>query len=336
MNIPLDAPRHTSSSLSSVPLQKNGRILLVGSGPGHPSLLTIATHTALTQLADLVLSDKLVPDTILALIPKHVSVHIANKFPGNVESAQIEMMEAAVEAANKGLTVVRLKQGDPVIYGRAGEEILYFRSHGFEPLVIPGVSSAIAAPTFAGIPITQRGVAESFIVCTGVGRKGKDVLLPGYVRSRTVILLMGVARLSQLITALLDNSDRQNRRDGVAFPPYIPIAIIERGSMPDQRVVTSTLKDIVKALESSGGQRPPGTMVIGWSVLALSGNGDVTVLDNYDEALDEERVSRWLGGNGAVGWKVQEGLDKRWESLSRIHEIRPDSSRNNETSQAWA
>lgn len=105
----MDAPRHTSSSLSSLPPQKNGRILLVGSGPGHPSLLTIATHTALTQLADLVLSDKLVPATILALIPKHVSVHIANKFPGNVESAQIEMMEAAVEAANKGLTVVRVR-----------------------------------------------------------------------------------------------------------------------------------------------------------------------------------------------------------------------------------
>ena len=178
-------------------------------------------------------------------------------------------------------------------------------------------------------------MAESFIVCTGVGRKGKDVLLPGYIRSRTVILLMGVARLSQLVTALLDNSNSQNRRDGVAFPPYIPIAIIERASMPDQRVITSTLKDIVKALESDGEQRPPGTMVIGWSVLALSGNGDVTVLDNYDES-DEERVSRWLGGNGAVGWKVQEGLDKRWESLSRIHEIRPDSSRNNEISQAWA
>lgn len=269
------------------------------------------------------------PDTILALIPKHVSVHVANKSPGNVESAQIEMMEAAVEAANKGLTVVRLKQGDPVIYGRAGEEILYFRSHGFEPLVIPGVSSAIAAPTFAGIPITQRGVAESFVVCTGVGRKGKDVLLPGYVRSRTLILLMGVARLSQLITALSDTSTSQNRRDGVAFPPYTPIAIIERASMPDQRVITSTLKDIVEALNSNGEQRPPGTMVIGWSVLALSGNGDVTVLD--DEESDEERVSRWLGENGAVGWKVQEGLDKGWENLSRIHEIWLDSSRNNET-----
>ena len=108
LSTPLDVLPNASSSLSSKPLQNNGRILLVGSGPGHPSLLTIATHTALTQWADLVLSDKLVPDAILALIPKHVSVRIANKYAGNVEVAQIEMMEAAVEAANKGLTVVRV------------------------------------------------------------------------------------------------------------------------------------------------------------------------------------------------------------------------------------
>lgn len=89
-------------------LPKNGRILLVGSGPGHPSLLTVATHLALTQQADVVLSDKLVPDAVLALIPKHVHIRIARKFPGNADGAQIEMMEAAVEAAKKGLTVVRV------------------------------------------------------------------------------------------------------------------------------------------------------------------------------------------------------------------------------------
>jgi len=126
---------------------------------------------------------------------------------------------------------------------------------------------------------------------------------------------MGVARLSQLVTALVDTSTTQHRRDGVAFPPYTPIAIIERASMPDQRVITSTLKDIVKALDSNGEQKPPGMMVIGWSVLALSGNGDISVLDDYNEALDEERVSRWLGEDDTIGWKVQEGLDTRWEDF---------------------
>jgi uroporphyrin-III C-methyltransferase len=144
---------------------------------------------------------------------------------------------------------------------------------------------------------------------------------------------MGVARLSQIINALVDPSNSQNRRDGVAFPPYTPIAIIERASMPDQRVIMSTLKDVIKALDSNGEQRPPGTMVIGWSVLALSGNGDVTVLDDYDTGLDEERVSRWLGGDVGVGWKVQEGLDKRWESLDGLKEIKhkgPEISGNND------
>ena len=102
-----EASQHLSSR-HFMQFPKSGRVLLVGSGPGHPSLLTVATHTALTQLADVVLSDKLVPDAVLALIPKHVNVRIARKFPGNADGAQIEMMEVAVEAAQKGLTVVRV------------------------------------------------------------------------------------------------------------------------------------------------------------------------------------------------------------------------------------
>ena len=96
-------------SVHSLVLPRKGKILLVGSGPGHPSLLTLATHTALTRMADLVLSDKLVPDAVLALIPKIVQIRIAKKFPGNAESAQMEMMEAAIEAAQRGLTVVRVR-----------------------------------------------------------------------------------------------------------------------------------------------------------------------------------------------------------------------------------
>ncbi|ESK88424.1 uroporphyrin-iii c-methyltransferase [Moniliophthora roreri MCA 2997] len=302
-------------SIHSLTLQPPvGRILLVGSGPGHPSLLTLATHTALTKLAHLVLSDKLVPDAVLALIPSHVDVRIAKKFPGNAEGAQNEMMEAAVEAAKRGLTVVRLKQGDPVVYGRAGEEVLYFRERGFEPVVVPGVTSAIAAPTFAGIPVTQRGVAESFFVCTGVGRKGKEVQLPGYERGRTLVILMGVARLSQVVSTLLA-LEEGHQRIGKAYPPHTPIAIIERASMPDQRVLESTLKDVVQALENLGEQRPPGMIIVGWVVLALWRTGNVNVLDEGAENRDAERVIQWLGGPDAPGWRVREGLSDEWESL---------------------
>ncbi|KAF5357577.1 hypothetical protein D9758_007455 [Tetrapyrgos nigripes] len=309
-------------SLDVRPPGGRGRILLVGSGPGHPSLLTLATHTALTKLANLVLSDKLVPDAVLALIPKDVEVRIARKFPGNAEGAQTEMMEAAIEAARRGLTVVRLKQGDPVVYGRAGEEVLYFRERGFEPIVIPGVSSALAGPTFAGIPVTQRGVAESFMVCTGVGRKGKEVQLPGHERGRTLVILMGVARLVQVIGALLEtypsmssSEDGERRRTGAAYPAHLPIAVIERASMPDQRVIESTLENVIRALESVGEQRPPGIIIVGWSVLALWAKGDVEVLSEGAEADDAKRVKRWLGGEGSPDWRVREGLDEGWEGL---------------------
>lgn len=201
-----------------------------------------------------------------------------------------------------------------MVYGRAGEEVLYFRSRGFEPVVVPGVSSALAGPMFAGIPVTQRGVAESFIVCTGVGRQGKQVQLPGYERGRTLVILMTVARLTQVIEALIEGG-RTPRRDGPAYPAHLPIALIERASMPDQRVVSSTLRNIVAALESVGEQRPPGMLVIGWAVLALQGQGDITVLEDEAEAGDQERVQRWLGEQGVTGWIVREGLDRDWEGL---------------------
>ncbi|KAI0640133.1 uroporphyrin-III C-methyltransferase [Trametes polyzona] len=302
-----------STSVHDLELEptRRGRIFLVGSGPGHPSLLTVATHAALTKHADLVLSDKLVPEAVLALIPPGVEVRIARKFPGNAEGAQMELMEAAVEAAKRGLTVVRLKQGDPTVYGRAGEEVIYFRARGFEPVVVPGVSSVLAGPTFAGIPVTQRGAAESFIVCTGVGRQGKEVKLPGYERGRTLVILMGVARLPQVLDALQGvEADSSRRRDGPAYPSCTPIALIERASMPDQRVICSTLKDITAALESVGEQRPPGMLVIGWSVLSLWDKGDMTILEDGAEARDEARLKAWLGEKL---WRVTEGLNAEWQ-----------------------
>ncbi len=199
------------------PLPDLGQIYLVGSGPGHPSFLTIAAHSLLTSnTTHLILTDKLVPAGVLDLIPKHIEVRVARKFPGNAEGAQTELMEMAVAAARVGKNVVRLKQGDPMVYGRAGEEILFFRSQGIATHVVPGISAAFAAPLCAGIPVTQRGVAEGVVVCTGVGRGGKGVRLPGYERARTVVVLMGVARLAAVIEAMLSTDVRreeEGRRD---------------------------------------------------------------------------------------------------------------------------
>lgn len=207
-----------------------------------------------------------------------------------------------------------------MLYGRAGEEVLYFRQHGLEAVVVPGVSSALAAPMFAGIPVTQRGVAESFIVCTGVGRQGKDVRLPGYERGRTLVILMGVARLPQMLEALQETHLADaggKRRDGPVYPSHTPIALIERASMPDQRVITSTLQHIAEALERSGEQRPPGLLVVGWAVLALWGAGDMHVLDSDgDLPADEKRVERWMDG---MRWRISEGLDECWDAFQVPH-----------------
>lgn len=295
----------------SPPTRESGRVFLVGSGPGHPALLTLAAHHALTCAADLVLSDKLVPAAILALVPPHVEVRVARKFPGNADGAQQELLDMALAAAREGRTVVRLKQGDPAMYGRVGEEVLFLRAHGVHAVVVPGVSSALAAPLFAGIPVTQRGAADSLAVCTGVGRGGSPALLPGYSRSRTLVVLMGNARLKSVVENLLSGGTESGTK--VPYPPCIPAAIIERASMPDQRVISASLRDIVEALDSSGEQRPPGLLVVGWAVLSLWAEGDMTVLNDAEDdyrARDEERVGKWLDGRR---WRVSEGLEPLWD-----------------------
>ncbi|ETS65030.1 hypothetical protein PaG_00483 [Moesziomyces aphidis] len=313
---------------------RKGHIYLLGSGPGHPGLLTTMAYKLLTSAStDLILSDKLVPAAILRLIPQSTPLEIAKKFPGNAEGAQSELVAKALRAAlEEGKTVVRLKQGDPFVYGRGGEEVLAFRRAGIECTVVPGISSSIAAPAMLGIPVTQRGAADSLVLCTGVGKGGKKVKLPGYDRGRSLIVLMGVARLAAVVATLTAggslgavDADSIGDREGAVFPPYTPIAIIERASSSDQRMVASTLDGIVEAMENTGEQRPPGMMLIGWSVLSLEGDGDTTIQDDaltieseqQLEAKDRERVQRWLKGRR---WIVREGLDQSYrDALAAFH-----------------
>lgn len=299
--------------------EKAPRVLLLGSGPGHPALLTVAAANAL-RTADLVLADKLVPAPVLQLIPASVETIIAKKFPGNAENAQIELQQLALNfvlqrrAEGRGGTVVRLKQGDPYIYGRGGEEVLFFRAHGIETIVIPGISSAIAAPLLCNIPVTQRGVSDSLILCTGVGRAGKTSIMPGFRRSRTLIVLMGVARIGELITALTSDSEViGTRREAEKYPGHLPIALIERGSSRDQRMLLSTLSGIEAAIERVGDQRPPGMLVIGWCCLALEGEGHVDVTELIGLAAGEDgdraRVRSVLGERGYL---VRDGVRDDW------------------------
>jgi uroporphyrin-III C-methyltransferase len=255
----------------SQPQQKQGLLILAGSGPGHPDLLTRATHRAILS-ADLILADKLVPAGVLDLIPRRTPVSIARKFPGNADRAQEELLTSALAAFKEGKTVLRLKQGDPFLYGRGGEEVEFFRQHGLgdRVVVLPGVTSALSAPLFAGIPVTQRDVADQVLVCTGTGKKGVAPTPPEFVGSRTVVFLMALHRIGGLVGELTRYIPDEEGKEGgrTLWPLDTPCAVVERASCPDQRVIRTTLRFVEEAIETEG-SRPPGLLVVGRACEAL-------------------------------------------------------------------
>jgi uroporphyrin-III C-methyltransferase len=281
-----------SSSVSNEALPvtsrpKKGKIVLAGSGPGHPDLLTRATHNAIRD-ADIILADKLVPAPVLGLIPRRTEVHIARKFPGNADQAQEEFLQMGLKALREGKHVLRLKQGDPYLYGRGAEEFDFFRNEGYTPLVLPGITSALSAPLFADIPATHRGVSDQVLVCTGTGRKGAAPEPPTYVPTQTVVFLMALHRLSALVESLtVTNSDTNERR--VLWPVSTPCAVVERASCPDQRIIRTTLEHVCQAVEQEG-SRPPGLLIVGASCHVLhTPAGQKWIVEEGFRGLDELR-----------------------------------------------
>ncbi|KAJ1820638.1 uroporphyrin-III C-methyltransferase [Coemansia sp. RSA 2675] len=243
---------------------KRGKLTLVGAGLGDPELLTVRAHRALLE-ADVVLADKLIPEPVLDVIK--CEIYTARKFPGAATEAQDDLYRRGLEELAKGRNVVRLKQGDSFVYGRGGEEILFFRKHGYEPEVIPGLTSAINGPGLCGIPVTHRGVADQVLVLSGADRNGALPSIPSYLATRTLVVLMSVKRLAQ-ITQLLSQS---------GHPPDLPIAIVERAGCSDQRTVRGTLETIVDVVERVG-HNAPGLIVAGFAVNVLS---DMAIQDRY-------------------------------------------------------
>ncbi|QLQ82018.1 hypothetical protein HG537_0G02720 [Torulaspora globosa] len=246
-----------TDNLTSDRREKKGSMSLVGSGPGSVSMLTLGALNEI-KTADLILADKLVPQSVLDLVPGNTEVFIARKFPGNAERAQNELLERGLEALQQGKKVVRLKQGDPYIFGRGGEEYLFFKDHGYEPQVLPGLSSALASTVVAKIPATQRDVADQILICTGTGKKGALPAIPEFVSTRTTVFLMALHRAETLVQALLDQDWDAN----------LPAAIIERASCKDQRITRTLLKYVPQVIEEIGSQ-PPGLLVLGKAVTAL-------------------------------------------------------------------
>lgn len=230
-----------------------GRVALVGGGPGDAGLITVRGRQLLAE-ADVVVADRLGPRALLDELEDGVRIIEVGKAPGNHLAGQDEINAILVREAQAGQLVVRLKGGDPYVLGRGGEEARFCRDHGVDVEVVPGVTSAISVPAAAGIPVTHRGAATGFSVATGHEELAELPARPDH----TLVLLMGVRRLAESVAAL--------RSRGLG--PRTPVAIVERGWMPDQRVTTGTL-DTIAAQAARIGVRNPAVIVVG-DVVRLS------------------------------------------------------------------
>ena len=229
-----------------------GQLALVGAGPGDPDLLTVQA-LRLIKDASLVVADRLISPEILDLVD--CELRIARKAPGCAEEAQKEIYEWVSAALRQGRNVVRLKIGDPFLFGRGGEEVLHFRQElGVEALIAPGLSSSYCAPSAAKIPLTHRGVSSQVLISTGYGKQSSVIDIPPYVEDRTVVLLMAVSRLAEIAANMTSPS--------FGYPAQTPVAIIESATTPLQRTLTGTLATIGMVAEEQGA-KPPATIVIG-------------------------------------------------------------------------
>jgi len=230
-------------------------VSLVGAGPGDPGLLTLGALFRLKE-ADVVIYDRLVSDEVLSLIPSGVIKVYGGKNPGSTSrEKQDELNELMLKEARSGRKVVRLKGGDPFLFSRGGEEAEFLRDHGVEFEVVPGVSSALAAPAYAGIPLTHRGYSSSVTVVTGreAGPKSKTDWAKISGGSDVVVVLMGAAKLKEIATKLLK----------AGKPADTPVAAIMWGTTKRQRTVTMTLRAAAKREGDARNVEAPCVIVVG-------------------------------------------------------------------------
>ena len=231
-----------------------GKVYLVGAGPGDPKLLTVKAVEVLKE-ADVVIYDRLVGEEIINLAPAKAEKIYVGKRTGKHEVPQDKITELIIEKAQAGGKIVRLKGGDPFIFGRGGEEAEALVERGIQFEVVPGVSSAVVVPAYAGIPLTHRDYASSVAIITGhrAGETERPIdwaKIAGAVD--TMVILMGVESLDAIVGKLLQG--------GVS--PEKPVAIVESGTYPQQRTLISKLGTIVNDVEAKQ-IKPPSVIVIG-------------------------------------------------------------------------
>src|SRR5690349_19709945 len=233
----------------------HGGVALVGGGPGDPELITVRGRRLLAQ-ADVVVADRLAPQELLAELPPQVEVIDAAKIPYGRAMAQDAINEVLIDRARAGKFVVRLKGGDPFVFARGYEEVLACAEAGIPVTVVPGVTSAIAVPALAGVPVTHRAVTHEFVVVSGHVAPGHPESLVNWnalaAMSGTIVLLMAVERIELFAKALLEGGR----------PADTPVLVVQHGTTTAQRTLRATLSDAPERIREEG-IRPPAIIVIG-------------------------------------------------------------------------
>lgn len=243
-----------------------GRVTLVGGGPGADDLLTVAGARALAE-ADVVLYDRLAPGEHLAALAPRAQLINVGKTPGHHPVDQRGIEALMVEHASAGAHVVRLKGGDSYVFGRGSEEVLACHAAGIAVTVVPGVTSAVAVPAAAGIPLTHREVSRMFTVVSGHAPLSDDELSHLAALGSTIVVLMGVGTLPMISQGLVKHG----------APAGLPVAIIERGFSAQQRTTVSTLGGVVGDAALAG-VRSPAVIVIG-EVVRYAWEADASAVD---------------------------------------------------------
>jgi uroporphyrin-III C-methyltransferase/precorrin-2 dehydrogenase/sirohydrochlorin ferrochelatase len=235
--------------------RREGGVALIGGGPGDPGLITVRGRQLLAE-ADVVVTDRLAPRELLAELSPDVLVIDAGKVPYGRAMSQEEINDSLVSHARDGKFVVRLKGGDPFVFGRGGEEMLACLRAGVPVTAVPGVTSAVGVPGAAGVPVTHRGSAQSFHVISVHVPPGDDRSAVDWAaiarEEGTLVLLMAVERVGAVADTLIRHGK----------PAGTPVCVIADGTMPTQRTINSTLNDITRRVAEEG-IRPPAVVVIG-------------------------------------------------------------------------
>lgn len=246
-----------------------GKVTLVGAGPGDPELLTLKALKAI-QSATLLLVDDLVSREVVAHAPKTARVVYVGKRGGCKSTPQAFIEKLMLMAAREGESVVRLKGGDPFIFGRGGEEVEHLRAAGVQVEVINGITSGLAAATALGVPLTHRDHAQGVIFITGHAQKGaeapdwKALAATAHQARLTLVIYMGVSSAARIEQDLLGG-----------LPADTPVAIVQRASLPDQRHAVTTLGALAATVESEG-LASPSVIVVGDVVRGVAAAAEIT------------------------------------------------------------